>query len=126
MSNINEVRNMLQLGEDFHMCDVSSVTEEGIHLESWNEDVPKSDFEEVAELIYKDGYDITGFQLIEIPHPKVFCFGNLEKNEYFDVVGFWDNKWQFSYTAFDTKGAHNKPALSIAEAIEKNEFAELD
>lgn len=49
----------------------------GLHLESWNEDVKKSDFDIIAELIAADEYDIDGFELLEIPRPKVFCFGSL-------------------------------------------------
>lgn len=104
------------------MCDISEITEDHIHLESWNEDVPKSEFDEIAEVIANDGYDISGFELIEIPHPKCFCFGNLKTNEYFDVVKFWDNKWQFSYI----KDSSNALATSIAEAIQKNEWGKDD
>lgn len=104
-------------GENFHMCDVSEITENHIHLESWNKDVSKSDFELVAGLIATDGYDIGGFELLEIPHPKVFCFGNIKTEQYFDVVKIFDDKWQFSYT----KDWTNKPASSIQDAIEKFE-----
>lgn len=75
MSSIEEVRKIMGFGDNFHMCDVSEVAEDHIHLESWDEDVPNTDFEAVAERIANDGYDISGFELLEIPHPKVFCFG---------------------------------------------------
>lgn len=69
-------------------------------------------------LIANDGYDVSAFELLEIPHPKVFCFGNEEKGEYFDVVKFFDDKWQFSYI----ENGSNKLAHSIEEAIMKNEW----
>lgn len=50
---------------------------------------------------------------MEIPHPKVFCFGNEEKGEYFDVVKFFDDKWQFSYI----ENGSNKLAHSIEESF---------
>lgn len=117
MSKIEKVKEIMGLGENFHMCDVSEVTEKYIHLESWDEDVEKDDFDLVAELIASDEYDIEGFELVEIPHPKVFCFANYEKDQYFDVVKFFDDKWQFSYSENST----NKLAHSISEAIEKFE-----
>jgi len=118
MSNMKEIQKLLELGENFHMCDVDNVSEDGIHLESWDEDVSIKEFQEIINLIYKDGYDISEFELLEIPHPKVFCFGNLEKNQYFDVVKFWDNKWSFSYC----EDSSNKLANSIEEAIAKYEI----
>lgn len=81
-------------------------------------DIPKTDFDTIAELIANDGYDVSAFELLEIPHPKVFCFGNEEKGEYFDVVKFFDDKWQFSYI----ENGSNKLAHSIEEAIMKNEW----
>ncbi len=118
MSNIDEVKKMMGFGENFCMCDVSEITETHIHLESWNEDVEKADFDLIAELIAADGYDIEGFKLYEIPHPKIFCFKNEKTKQYFDVVKIFDNKWQFSYV----KDSTNEPAHSIQEAIEKNEW----
>ena len=82
----------------------------------------KSDFDLVAELIASDEYDIDGFELLEIPHPKVFCFGNHNKNQFFDVVKFWDDKWQFSFIKISENGLQNALAHSIQEAVEKYEF----
>ncbi len=120
MSNLDEVKKIMGLG-NFNMCDVDEIDEDHIHLESWDEDVSKSEFDEVAELIANDGYDISGFELMEIPHPKVFCFGNMKTDEYFDVVGFWENKWSFSYI----EDGSNRPAASIQEAITKNEWGAM-
>ena len=74
-------------------------------------------------MIEKDGYDIQGFELIEIPHPEVFCFANYEKEEYFDVIKL-NGKWQFSYLGYakgdgNSKTLANFPVTSIAEAVEK-------
>lgn len=118
MSNINDVKNIMELDRWFPMCDVGEIGEDYIHLISWNEDIPKTDFDTIAELIANDGYDVSAFELLEIPHPKVFCFGNEEKGEYFDVVKFFDDKWQFSYI----ENGSNKLAHSIEEAIMKNEW----
>lgn len=104
MSKIEKVKEIMVLGENFHMCDVSEIAEDHIHLESWDEDVNKSDFDLVAELIASDEYDIDGFELLEIPHPKVFCFGNHNKNQFFDVVKFWDDKWQFFLLKYQKMG----------------------
>lgn len=48
MSRIEKVKEIMEIGENFHMCDVSEVTEDHIHLESWNENVKKSDFDIIA------------------------------------------------------------------------------
>lgn len=80
------------------------------------------DFDIIVKLIANDGYDIKGFELLEIPHPEVFCFGNHNTKQFFDVVKFWDNKWQFSYIESSEYGARNKLAHSIQEAVEKYEF----
>lgn len=114
MNRVEAVKKMMGLGDNFHMCDVSEVSERGIHLESWNEDVSSDEFNQIALLIAEDHYDITGFELIEIPHPRVFCFGNMATKQFFDVVKFSD-KWQFSFL----KNANNELATSIEEAIRK-------
>ena len=71
MSKIEKVKEIMGLGENFHMCDVSEIAEDHIHLESWDEDVNKSDFDLVAELIASDEYDIDGFELLEISFIKI-------------------------------------------------------
>lgn len=118
MSNIENVKKIMGFGENFHMCDMSEETEDHIHLESWDANIEKFDFDLIAELIAADGYDIEGFELLEIPHPEVFCFVNLKTKQYFDVVKFFDNRWQFSYIENST----NKLAHSILEAIRKFEW----
>lgn len=47
----------MNFGPHFHICDVSEITEDHIHLESWNHDIKKEEFVEIARLIEKDGYD---------------------------------------------------------------------
>lgn len=122
MNTIEKVKEIMGFGSNFHMCDVSEITEEYVHLESWNEDVKKDDFDMIAKLIADDGYNIEGFELLEIPHPKVFCFGNCNIEQFFDVVKFWDDKWQFSYLKGSENGLRNELAHSIQEAVEKYEF----
>lgn len=85
-----------------------------------DEDV--EDFDIIADLIVKDGYDIEGFELLEIPHPKVFCFGNNNTKQFFDVVKFGDDKWQFSYLKSSKNGLYNELAHSIQEAVENYEY----
>lgn len=119
----DKVKKLMNFGPHFHICDVSEITEDHIHLESWNHDIKKEEFVEIARLIEKDGYDIEGFELIEIPHPEVFCFANYEKEEYFDVIKL-NGKWQFSYLGYakgdgNSKTLANFPVTSIAEAVEK-------
>lgn len=118
MNEIEVVKKIMKMGDKFHMCDVSGVSEIGIHLESWNEDVSSDEFNQIAQLISKDNFDITGFELIEIPHPKVFCFANRATNQFFDVVKFFEDKWQFSFI----KNSNNELAKSIEEAISKFEY----
>lgn len=66
MSNINDVKNIMELDRWFPMCDVGEIGEDYIHLISWNEDIPKTDFDTIAELIANDGYDVSAFELLDI------------------------------------------------------------
>lgn len=118
MNNIEVVKKIMELGDNFHMCDVSKVSENGIHLESWNHDVSSYELNQIVMLIAEDSFNIEGFELLEIPHPHVFCFGNIATNQFFDVVKFFDNKWEFSFM----KNSSNKLATSIEEAISKYNF----
>lgn len=122
MNNNDTIKKIMELGINFHMCDVSEVSENGIHLESWNQDVSCNEFTQIAALITEDGYDIEGFELLEIPHPQVFCFGNLTTDQFFDVVKFFDDKWQFSYI----KDSSNELATSIEDAVSKYEVYRCD
>lgn len=60
MNNIEVVKKIMELGDNFHMCDVSKVSESGIHLESWNEDVSIEEFNQIAMLIARDDFDVDG------------------------------------------------------------------
>ena len=51
MSSIEAVKKMMGFSENTHMCDISEITEDHIHLESWNEDVPKSEFDEIPQTV---------------------------------------------------------------------------
>lgn len=81
MSNINDVKNIMELDRWFPMCDVGEIGEDYIHLISWNEDIPKTDFDTIAELIANDGYDVSAFELLEIPHPKVCGCSTVQKEK---------------------------------------------
>ena len=120
---VNEkIKKVMQFGPNSHMCDVSEIADDHIHLESWNQDIEKKEFIEIAKLIESDRYDVEGFELVEIPHPECFCFANYQKEKYFDIVKFWNDRWQFSYLELTENGWTNKPACSIADAIEKYQF----
>ncbi len=81
MSNINDVKNIMELDRWFPMCDVGEIGEDYIHLISWNEDIPKTDFDTIAELIANDGYDVSAFELLEIPHPESIFALEMKKRE---------------------------------------------
>lgn len=119
MSSLKKIKQIMEL--KVGMCDISEVAENHIHLKSWNENVPKTDLDLIAELIASDGFAIEGFALVEIPHPHVFCFANYAKDQYFDVVKF-QNIWHFSYGEDQT----HKIAQSIEEAIEKYQIVECE
>lgn len=121
MDKIDQINKILHIGKNFHMCDVSDVSEKGVFLKSWNTLVPITDFEAIKKLIFDDTFDITGFELYEIPHPQCFCFYNATRKQSFDVAKFWDDKWQFSYTACSNKGFMSMKAESISEAVNKYE-----
>jgi len=84
--------------------------------------VSEDDIDVIAKLIADDGYNVEGLELLEIPHPQVLCFGNYSTKQFFDVVKFWDDKWQFSYVKGSEYGPRNELAHTIQEAIEKYEF----
>lgn len=119
MNDITKVNVLLDIGENFHMCDVSDISENSVHLISWNTDVPVEEFESIKKLILNDTFDITDFELLEIPHPQCFCFYNSKTHQSFDVAKFWDDKWQFSYTASTDKGFMSMKAESISDAVNK-------
>lgn len=37
----DKVKKLMNFGPHFHICDVSEITEDHIHLESWNHDIKK-------------------------------------------------------------------------------------
>lgn len=113
IDNLFSVRSILQT------CDIADVDNEGIHLESWGEIVPWSRITTAKELLAKSGYDLSGFELMEIPEPHTFCFADREAKEYFDII-FEDEKAMFGYIRWtDGTGLTEFPAVSIEEAIEK-------
>lgn len=112
---------LLNIDDDFHMCDIYDISEQGVFLESWNTLVPIADFEDIKNLILNDAFDITDFKLVEIPHPHCFCFFNAKTSQSFDVAKFWDDKWQFSYTSSTEKGFMSMKAETISEAVNNYE-----
>ena len=107
-------------------CDCEPNGDGTFHLISWDEDIDKDQFNRVIEFIARDEYDIQGMQLREIPHPKVFSFSFLDENgeeeRLFDI-DCADGRCRPSYVVWDEDvGFTMKDAISISEAIDKNEF----
>lgn len=82
-----------------------------------------SDYFVVFDKILRDGHDITGFALVEVPHPNIYNFYNYEKDEAFHIlIDYFDNsteKASVGYTQWTSSGLDLFEAESIAEAIEK-------
>lgn len=107
-------------------CDCEPNGDGTFHLISWDEDIDEDLINKVIEVIAKDGYDIQGMQLREIPHPKIFSFSFCDENgkeeRLFDI-DCTDGRYRPSYTVWDEEaGFTTKDAISISEAIDKNEF----
>ena len=90
----------------------------------------------VFECIAKDGYDISGFVLYEVPIWYCYCFSkDLPTGEIqnFDILTEWEGKKEtvMSYCVPDVKdgiyqgGLIPMRASSIAEAIEKYDWGEM-
>lgn len=110
----------------FGDCDCEPNGDGTFHLISWDEDIDEDLINKVIEVIAKDEYDIQGMQLREIPHPKIFSFSfrneNGEEERLFDI-DCTDERCRPSYTVWDEDaGFITKDAISISEAIDKNEF----
>lgn len=108
-------------------CDCTPVGDGTFRLESYDEDLDASAINAVIDVIAKDDYNISGIQIEEIPHPKVFSFSFSDdqrgEKRCFDICGF-DNKWRPAYTVWDeNKGFVMCDALSIQEAIEKSDYS---
>lgn len=103
MNKIEKIKEIMRHADVFNMYDASEA-------------------DAIIKLIAEDEYDIADIKILEIPHPEVICFGNYKKEIFFDVVKFYDNKWQFSYLKSTQNGVINELAHSIQEAVEKYEF----
>ena len=107
-------------------CDCEPNGDGTFHLISWDEDIDEDLVNRVIEVIARDEYDIQGMQLREIPHPKIFSFSfrdeNGEEERLFDI-DCTDGHCRPSYVVWDEDvGFTMKDAISISEAIDKNEF----
>lgn len=109
-------------------CDCEPNGDGTFHLISWDEDIDEDLVNKVIEVIARDGYDIQGLQLREIPNPKIFSFSfhneNGEEERLFDI-DCTDGHCRPSYVVWDEGvGFTIKDAISISEAIDKNEFVQ--
>ena len=75
---------------------------------------------DVFEYIATDGFDVTDFELYEIPHPSVYSFYNKTTNQMFDIcINNFCNYNQKTYAAYLNKNKNQCYANNITEAIEK-------
>lgn len=82
------------------------------------------EFLDVFEYIATDGYDISNFELYEIPHPKVFSFYNHNHHQMFDIcIDHFGNNKEKVFASYINDKNQQCFAISIATAIEKyNKF----
>lgn len=83
-------KTVLASTENFYMCHEIECFIEGYSAEG--NDTGYRELLDVFTKICEDGFDMTGFELSEIPHPSVYAFYNEAKNQMFDICinGFCD------------------------------------
>lgn len=73
----------------------------------------------VIKCICADGYDISNFGLLEIPHVSVYCFGNIDNNKFFDVyLNFFNSENKEVSIGFLNDDSNTENADNIQMAIE--------
>lgn len=76
------------------------------------------DLLEVMTIIANDNYDITGFELHEVPHPSIYVFYNKTKHQMFDVcIDDFNNSGCNTYIAYLDEQNNECHASSIEYAI---------
>lgn len=83
-------KTVLASTENFYMC-----YEIECFIEGYSAEGNGTGYRELLDVFTKiceDGFDMTGFELSEIPHPSVYVFYNEAKNQMFDICinGFCD------------------------------------
>ena len=69
--------------------------------------------------ICEDGYNISGFGLVEIPNEDTFCFCNFETDQAFDMVAFNNDDLSQLQPGYLDLNSLEQPAPNIKTAIKK-------
>ena len=69
--------------------------------------------------ICEDGYNISGFRLVEIPNEDTFCFCNFETDQAFDMVAFNNDDLSQLQPGYLDLTSLEQPAPNIKTAIKK-------
>ena len=69
--------------------------------------------------ICEDGYNISGFGLVEIPNEDTFCFCNSETDQAFDMVAFNNDDLSQLQPGYLDLNSLEQPAPNIKTAIKK-------
>lgn len=69
--------------------------------------------------ICEDGYNISGFRLVEIPNEDTFCFCNSETDQAFDMVAFNNDDLSQLQPGYLDLNSLEQPAPNIKTAIKK-------
>lgn len=116
MSKFGEIEKLL-------MLDVLG-PDDGMYLCGDKVIIPRCDLEDVADLIYRDGFDMSGFKVGENLGTDCIEFRNRAKGQYFLVLKE-DDKWQFAYQRCGKDPYEHyyfELADSIEEAVNKTEW----
>ena len=83
----------------------------------------ETDFQDMLEVlarICKENFDISGFELYEVPHPSVYTFYNEKKKQMFDVcIDDFCKTDEYACIAYVNDQYNECAVNSIPEAIEK-------
>lgn len=75
----------------------------------------------VISYIYEDGYDITGFQLYDIPHKHMYSFYNESTNSIFYIyIEDFNGNGNAVIAGYINDESCTADALNIKDAIDKN------
>lgn len=118
MSILKCAEEVLKNTRNVYLCD---------DLESFIDDYlefgEETDYQELLHVFMKiceDGFDLSGFELFEIPHYSVYIFYNKYRNQMFDVCidDFFDTG-EYTCIAYIDENNNECVAYTIQEAIEK-------
>ena len=88
--------------------------------EEFGDDTDFQDMLEVLARICKEDFDISGFELFEVPHPSVYIFYNEKKKQMFDVcIDDFCKTGEYTCITYINDECDEVAANNIPEAIEK-------